>query len=63
MNVWDYKQAQLQQMPDYEKWRIERLLNYGMDGERIKKEDLKKYWNELKIPNETRELLQLIMEE
>jgi hypothetical protein len=62
MNIWDYNLTKLQAQPDFERFRIERLLNYGMDGEKITREELKKYWNQIKIPNETREFLKMFIE-
>lgn len=33
---------------DYQKWRLLQLINYGLDGERIKLKLLQKLWPEIK---------------
>ncbi|OGW71057.1 MAG: hypothetical protein A2047_02040 [Omnitrophica bacterium GWA2_41_15] len=30
-------------------WRLEQLINFGLDQEKINLNDLKKYWNKIKI--------------
>jgi hypothetical protein len=32
----------------YQKWRIVQMLNYDMQGERLDREEVKKYWPEIK---------------
>lgn len=32
----------------YKVWRLQQLINYGLDGEKLKKKDVKRYWNKLK---------------
>lgn len=62
MNIWGYNPQKLKEDPDFERLRIERLLNYGMDGEKIKFEDLKKYFEQIKIPENTREFLKIFIQ-
>lgn len=33
---------------EYKLWRLTQLINYGLDGERLKIKELKKYWLEIK---------------
>ncbi len=33
---------------EYKKWQLLQLINYGLDGEKIKKSDLKKLWPQIK---------------
>lgn len=61
MNIWGYNQKKLKEDSDFERLRIERLLNYGMDGEKINLRDLKKHFEKIKIPNNTREFLKLFI--
>jgi hypothetical protein len=32
----------------YKIWRIAQLINYGLDGEKLDKKEVKKYWREIK---------------
>lgn len=32
----------------YEVWRLLQLINYGLDGEKLRKKQLKKYWPQIK---------------
>jgi len=31
----------------YKIWRIAQLINYGLDGEKLDKKEVKKYWKEI----------------
>jgi hypothetical protein len=31
----------------YKIWRIQQLINYGLDGERLSRQEVKKYWDKL----------------
>lgn len=31
----------------YEKWRLEQLINFGLNGEKISERTLRKHWNNL----------------
>jgi len=60
--TWDYtkeeykKQAQADPL-----WHLERLVNYGLNGERIDKELLKKYLPVMKISPDRRAFLELFL--
>lgn len=30
-------------------WRLEQLINFGLDGAKLKKTEVQKYWTQLKI--------------
>jgi hypothetical protein len=32
----------------YKIWRLEQMINYGLDGEKIKEKEVKKYWQKIK---------------
>jgi len=44
----DEKKLKKDYPEDYQKWRLLQLINYGLDGERIKLKLLKKLWPEIK---------------
>ncbi len=58
MHNWDYPKTS---PPADETWRLERLLTYGLNGEKIKQETLEKYFDQLKIPEDTRAFLELLV--
>ncbi len=62
--TWDYH------LKDYKKqanvdpvWHLERMIRYGLGGEKIRREDLKKYLPELKIAPQQKIFLQLLLDE
>ncbi|MBU4331576.1 hypothetical protein KKD20_00420 [Patescibacteria group bacterium] len=62
MYNWDYNLKNVNKKdPVYIKWKLERLINYGLNGEKIKKIELKKYWNQIKIDPDKRTFLKTIL--
>lgn len=60
--TWDYNTTEYQkQAKADEKWHLERLLNYGLEGEKIDRKNLEKYLPELKIPDDRRAFLELLL--
>ena len=60
--AWDYNKTEYQkQAKADEVWRLERLINYGLGGEKLKREELEKHLQELNIPEERRAFLELIL--
>lgn len=45
----------------YAVWRLEQLINFGLDGEKIKQEELKKHWRALDIDPYKRKFLSLFI--
>lgn len=45
----------------YEKWRLEQLVNFGLNGEKINEAKLRKYWNELHLDPLRKRYLELIL--
>jgi len=33
----------------YKIWRLEQLINFGLNGEKLNARELKKYWNKLRL--------------
>jgi len=46
---------------DFTIWKLEQLINFGLGKEKIKKTDLKKYWNVLDIDPFKKRLLSLFI--
>ncbi len=59
MHNWDYPKTEEKNMD--QRWRLERLLNYGLNGEKIDKDILIKNFGDLKIPEHTKAFLELLL--
>jgi len=60
--TWDYTTTEYQKQAQADpKWHLERLINYGLGEEKIDKEMLAKYIQELDIPEEKRAFLELLL--
>lgn len=50
MYNWSTDIKTLKKYPEkYTIWKLEQLINFGLDGEKLKLSELKKYWNKLNI--------------
>lgn len=59
---WDYAKIAYQKQADADaRWRLERLINYGLGGEKLDPEALKKYLPQLDIPEDRRAFLELLL--
>jgi hypothetical protein len=60
--AWDYtkteykKQAQIDPV-----WRLERLINYGLGDEKLDPEEIRRFLPQLKIPEDRRAFLELLL--
>lgn len=62
MYNWSTDEKELKKDPEnYKIWRLEQLANFGLNGEKIKLEDLKKYWDKIKIDPARRKFLSAIL--
>lgn len=62
MYNWSIDEKELKKDPErYKIWRLEQLANFGLNGEKIKLEDLKKYWDKIKIDPARRKFLSAIL--
>jgi hypothetical protein len=60
--TWDYTDEAYQtQAAADERWHVERLLRHGLGDERINPQLLKKYWKELRMPENMRAFLALLL--
>mgnify|MGYP001573731776 CR=1 FL=1 len=59
MHNWDYnKTADFQHNPV---WYLDRLLTYGLNGQKISEDILRANWDKIKIPETTRMFLELLL--
>ena len=42
-------------------WKLEQMVNFGLDGKKIKKSELKKYWKIINIDQAKRKFLSLFV--
>lgn len=60
--AWDYATEEFEkQAAADERWRLERLINYGLGNEKLKREPLERLLPELNIPEERRAFLELLL--
>jgi hypothetical protein len=45
----------------YTIWKLEQLINYGLDGTKLKREELITFWDKLRIDNKKREALAYLL--
>ena len=62
--TWDYDKKNYRKQAKKDPiWKLERLINYGLNGQKIKKNLLIKYLPELKIPPNRKAFLQLLIDD
>lgn len=62
MYNWNTDTTQLKKNPEkYTVWKLEQLINYGLNGEKIDRKDLLKYWDKLKIESQYKKFLQFLL--
>ena len=60
--VWDYDKKEYEKQAKADPvWHLERLINYGLNGKKLNKQILGRYLLELKIPENRRDFLKLIL--
>lgn len=45
----------------YAVWRLEQLVNFGLAGEKLKREQLRRYWKELYLDPGKKKYLKLLL--
>ena len=62
MYNWNTDTVILKKHPEqYTIWKLEQLINYGLDGERLSTKLLKKYWDKIRIDPRKRALLSFLL--
>ena len=46
----------------YEKWRLEQMINFGLNGEKISEIELRKHWDELHLDPSRRKYLAFLLD-
>jgi len=64
MYNWNTDTTQLKKDPEkYAIWRLEQLINFGLNGEKIKLSELRKYWSQLDLDPRRKQVLELWLRE
>jgi len=60
--VWDYSKTEYQKQAKANvRWRLERMINYDLNDEKLDRKLLEKHLAELKIPENKRAFLELLL--
>ena len=60
--MWDYTKEEAQKQAKQDPlWQLERLLTYGLEGNRVKQADLVRFLPELKLTKERKAFLELLV--
>lgn len=59
MYNWNTDTTTLRKNPEkYQIWRLEQLINFGLNGEKINTGQLKKYWSHLNLDPQRKKVLE-----
>jgi hypothetical protein len=62
MYNWNTDTRALQKDPEqYAIWRLEQLINYGLDGEKLERQLLEKYWGQITIDPQKKKTLAFLL--
>ncbi|KKT58930.1 hypothetical protein A3G55_03640 [Candidatus Giovannonibacteria bacterium RIFCSPLOWO2_12_FULL_44_25] len=62
MYNWSTDIKNLKKHPEkYKIWRLEQMINFGLNGKKLKEFELNKYFNKLKIDPYRRKFLKLLL--
>lgn len=60
--AWDYQQKEYDKQAKADPvWYLERLINHGLEGKKIERNMLEKHFAELRIPEDRRAFLELLL--
>jgi len=62
MHNWSTDIKELSKYPEkYSIWKLEQLINFGLNGEKLNLKELKKYFNKLSIDPEKKRYLKFLL--
>jgi hypothetical protein len=62
MHNWNTDTSELQKDKEkYSIWKLEQGINYGLDGEKLDKSLVKKYWSRLQLDPAAKNYLKLLL--
>lgn len=64
MRNWSTDEKKLKKNSEkYAIWKIEQMVNFGLNGKKIKEKELKKYWPKLSLDPQRRKFLESFLYE
>lgn len=62
MKNWSTDTTELMKDPvAYDVWRLQQLINFGLDGEKLSRDKLMKYWDRLEVDPESKAYLEFLL--
>jgi len=62
MHNWSVDITELKKNKEqYAVWRLEQMVNFGLDGKKINREEIKKYWKILDLDPNKKNYLKMIL--
>jgi len=62
MHNWSVDTTELKKdKKQYTIWRLEQMVNFGLNGEKISRGEIKKYWNILNLDRNKKRYLKMIL--
>lgn len=62
MRNWSTNTTELKKdKKQYAVWRLEQMVNFGLEGKKINRRELKKYWKRLSLDNNKKKYLTLLL--
>ena len=60
MYNWNVNATKLKKNPDkYTIWKLEQMINFGLNGQKLKAKEVKKYWNKLTLDPQRKKVLEM----
>lgn len=60
MYNWNINTDKLKKNPEkYNIWKLEQSINFGLNGQKLNTNELKKYWSKLNIDSQRKKLLEM----
>ena len=64
MYNWSTDEKKISKNPEkYAIWKLEQMINYGLNGAKISEAELRRYWDKLDIDPEKRKFLEFLLRE
>ncbi|MBI2644254.1 MAG: hypothetical protein HYW95_01940 [Candidatus Wildermuthbacteria bacterium] len=64
MYNWSVDEEKLKNNPEkYAIWKLEQMVNFGLNGKKISEKELKKYWDKLRLDPARKRFLELLLHE
>ena len=62
MHNWSVNVSELKKYKkQYAIWRLEQMINFGLNGKKISREEIKKYWNIIDLDHDKKRYLKMIL--